>query len=199
MAFNPNNLSMKRTSFISPDKVISNLYFSEDTFEEVAAPDYFPAYFGFDDNFVIINDCIRIVSLPEKSIKEYLVMSVNPLVLSPVSAIGETFYIDADTSGAVVTTLPLLFYKNNMNMRFLCIPGSPGFTITSSGTIDLQNINIPPDFIPSYNININMNATSSGNPILINFTISTVFPFISMTNQFTEGELIAINNAYSVY
>ena len=88
MAFDFNNLIINRNTFISPDKIIDNNYFSNDSIKTIESPNYFPAYFGFDDNSVVIGDCIKIISTSDNLIKEYMVISVNPLVLSNVSAPG---------------------------------------------------------------------------------------------------------------
>jgi hypothetical protein len=199
MAFNSSNLILGRSSFLSLNKVVNNNYFSSDSLSTILASDYFPPYFGFDDNSVTVNDCLKIVSTSDNVVKEYLITSVNPLVLSSVSAVGSNQYISAGTSGAVVTDFPLYFYQNILGSCFLAIPGPFSFTVTSNGIIEFPGLVLEPAFFPPGTIYFNMLATYLSQPFNLNFVLNNQSPYLQLSNTFTMGQTISINNAYINY
>jgi|SRR5271163_827038 len=199
MAFNSSNLILQRVSFVSPDKYINNNYFSSDPIATIIAPGYFPSYFGFDDNSVTINDCLKITSTSDNVVQEYLVTSVDPLLLSLIPAVGDTQYIDAPTSGAVVTDFPLYFYKNNVGGHSMSIPGPFSFTISAAGKISFPGLTLNPGFIPSYIVYFGLMATYLSQPFVLNFILNNSVPYLQLSNTFTIGQIISIDNSYINY
>lgn len=199
MAFDFNNLIINRNTFISPDKIIDNNYFSNDSIKTIESPNYFPAYFGFDDNSVVIGDCIKIISTSDNLIKEYMVISVNPLVLSNVSAPGETQYIKVETSGAVSIFIPMLFYINNLNLKSFFIPGKFNFKTTNKGNVYFNLFDLNVNLIPQFESNLFFPAYSDNKPISLVLDLSPQVPIMKLTNDFSIGESIDFKNIFSSY
>lgn len=199
MAFNSSNLFLIRKTFIDPYKCIYNNYFSDDSIETILSPGYFPPYLGFDSNAVIVNDCIKIISMTDNVIREYLITSVDPLVLSSVSAPGQTLFTDAQTSGAVYAVIPFYFYKNTANFRFISIPGPFEFTAIASGKIEFPTVNLSPDFLPPVTTTLSMVASYLSQPFNLNFTVNTKAPYLTLSNDFVPGQTISMKNLFSPY
>jgi hypothetical protein len=201
MAFIQDNFIPKRKTFLFPD-LSSSIYISDDGISTILSDGYFPNWFGLDNNSVVpLRDTLMIMSTSDYLVKEYLVISDNPVGLSIASVPSETEYLMVNTSGAIVTSMPIFFYKNNVfNVALFIIPASLSWTITQPGKINFNDFSLPSGFTPAnFPVYLSIHGIYNGTPIYFNFTLSNDSPYLSLDHTFEVGDTLSITNALTLY